>query len=286
MVSGCVRDGVDECPEGSVRLNFFAERFRNRSLNPLDDREDIFTDRIGHFRYYLYKDGVLNKQGMIEKFEKATINSYSMEFSQLEYGEYEMVVVANCTKTALSGDAASSANLVLTYPGCGDTEDFFSAVFPFTVNSAEKKEYDIGLLRAHGVIRYTFVNMPSDISDIDIVMENVSSEKWITGDYKNIYKASQRYIVVPLNRQTADEEGYIMGTFPTLPDGRSSYYLNLYRQGETEPFRSELISDNLTIARNQLLDIAVTFNNGNISYEILLDSSWNGSSSGGATEIQ
>lgn len=283
-LSGCLKDGVNECPGTDIRINFYVEKFANRSSNPLDDTEEKFCDRIGHFRYYLYQNNTLYAQGMVEEFDTSTGNYYYLDYSQLEYGDYQIIVVGNCTKKALSGDTSDPANLVLTYPGCTETEDFFSAEFKFTVNSPEAKKYDVGLLRTQGVIRYTFINMPSEISELDIIMENVSSEKWITGDYKNACQAFQNYNLTTLTGRTA-EDGYIMGSFPTLSGEKSSFYLNLYREGETEPFRSELISNDLTVTRNQLLDIAVTFNDGNISYEILLDSSWGGTSPGGETGI-
>ena len=181
-LSGCVKDGVEECPAGTVQLHFFVEKFRNKSLNPLDDREAKFCDRVGHIRYYLYKDGTLIRNQIVDQFQDVGSNCYSLSLPDLEYGDYEMVLVANCTKRALSGDPVKSSNLLLTYPGSSDTEDFFTAVFPFTVNSNEAKEYEVGLLRTHGVVRYTFLNMPSDVYDFEVVMENVGNEKWISGD--------------------------------------------------------------------------------------------------------
>lgn len=285
FLSGCVKDGLDECPEGTVRLNLFVEKFRNKSQNPLDDYEDNFNDRVGHLRYYLYRNGVLKQQGIIDKFAKASGPSYAFDFQNLEYGSYNMVIVANCTKTALSGDQAIADNLLLTYPGVADTEDFFTAVFPFEVESNDMAEYNVGLLRTHGVIRYTFKNMPADISDIEMVMKNVSSEKWVTGDYKNACEAASRYVIVPLAKQATDD-GYIVSTFPSLTGARSAYYLHVYRNKEITPYMMHLVSDTLTVTRNQLLDIAVTFNNGGLSFEIDLDSKWDGSSSGGETGLE
>jgi len=285
ILQSCVKDGMDECPEGDVRIHLFVEKFRNKSQNPLDDYENNFNDVVGQLRYYLYKDKVLKEQGIIDNFTKAATPSYTFNLSALEYGDYNMVIVANSTKTALSGDAAIADNLVLTYPGCADTEDYFTAVFPFKVNSNEVTEYNVGLLRTHGVIRYTFNNMPSDISDIEVVMQNVSSEKWVTGDYKKVYEASQKYVIIPLEKKAATDD-YVIGTFPSLTGQKSAYYLQMYRNNEVTPYMRHLITDTLTVTRNQLLDIAVTFNRGEISFEIDLDSKWDGSSDGGETGIE
>lgn len=286
LFSACVKDGEDLCPPaGSVNINFFVEKFRNKSENPLDDREDDFSSRVNHLRYFIYKNGELYNQGIIDKFPKASIPSYTFQFRGLEYGSYNMVVVANSTREALSGEPINADNLLLTYPGCLDTEDYFTAVFPFDVESDEIKEYEVGLMRTHGVIRYTFKNMPDNITDMEIVMKNVSSKKWVTGDYGTAYEAARSYQIIPLTKQATSED-YIMGTFPTLSDGQSTYYLNLYRERETTPYISQMITDDLIVRRNQLLDIAVTFNDGYISFEIDLDSDWGGSSSGGEIGIE
>lgn len=285
VISGCVKDGLDECPEGNVRLHFFVEKFQNKSQNPLDARELNFYDRVTHLRYFLYKDNILKEQGVMDKFAKTSGASYDFDLQNLEYGNYKMVVVANCSKTALTGDPAVVENLLLTFPGCLDTEDYLTAVFPFTVNSNAVTDYDVGLLRAHGVIRYTFKNMPSDVSDIEVVMKNVSNQKWITGDYENACQANRKYTLIPLKKQASNED-YVIGTFPTLPGEQSAYYLNVYRNNESEPYVQHLVSDDLTVTRNQLLDIAVTFNDGGISFEISFNSDWDGSRPGGETELE
>lgn len=284
IISGCIRDGLDECSEGNVRINLFVEKFRNMSQNPLDNYEDNFNDRVGHLRYFLYRNETLIDQGVINQFTRSSNPSHTFDLHNIEYGSYQMVIVANCTKDALSGDPSIIDNLLLTYPGCEHTEDFFTATFSFVVESNDIIEYDVGLLRTHGVIRYTFKNLPDDISDIEMVMKNVSSEKWIAGDYKNVCEASRKYSI-SLSRQDA-EEGYIVGTFPTLGGDRSAYHLNVYRNNEESPYITHVVTDALTVTRNQLLDIAVTFNNGELDFEIDLDSKWDGSSPGGETGLE
>lgn len=286
LFSGCVKDGEDPCPPaGSVKIDFFVEKFRNKSENPLDDREEDFYSRVNHLRYFIYKEGELYDHGILNNFARVVSPSYSFQFTELDYGDYNMVVVANCTKEALTGDPSNADNLLLTFPGCADTEDYFTAVFPFSVESDEQKKYEVGLLRTHGVIRYTFKNMPDHITDMEIVIKNVSQEKWVTGDYKTTYEASRQYIVVPLDKKIANDD-YIMGTFPTLTNEKSAYYLNLYREREATPYISQMITDDIIVRRNQLLDIAVTFNDGYLSFEIDLDSDWDGSSSGGEVGIE
>lgn len=286
VLFGCVRDGVDECPAGDIRLHFFVEKFQNKSQNPLDDREDVFSNVVGHLRYYLYKDGSLFREGMVSDFNITRSNCYSMEYTDLEYGSYEMVVIANCTQEALEGDCTDPTNLVLTYPGCEHTEDYFTSVFAFDVKSDQSMDYEVGLSRVQGASRYTFKNIPEEIDHIEIIVDNVSHQKWVKGDYENSCTASQKYTIIPLTRMQS-LEGYVIKSFPTLSNEYSTFYLNLYTGDSEEPYRQEVISGDLSIIRNQLLDLEVTFDNeSGISFEILLDNSWEGSSPGGETGIQ
>ena len=284
LLTGCIKDGEELCPpEPKVKLHFFAEKFRNASQNPLDDREDIFCDRVTHLRYFLYKDNQLIENKVIDNLKDKSSNCFSLSYDNLAYGNYKMVVVANAVNTLLEGDQSNADNLYIAYPGFSNTEDYFTAVFPFTVNSDEAKEYEVGLLRAHGVIRYTFDNLPSDITGVEVVMTNVHSEKWVTGDYKKACEANHTFIMKSGLRAETDGN-FVIGTFPTPANERSAYQMNLYRNGEDAPYFSQVISDTLTVVRNQLLEIATTFNEGNVSFEVVLDSDWDGSLPGGIGE--
>lgn len=284
LLSSCIKEGEVECP--TIRIRFYAEKFQNKSQNPLDDREQKFCDRINHVRYYLYKENQLIEEQVIDKMDNTASDCFTLQYDNLDHGNYELVVVGNSTKAALTGDPFQSSNLLITYSGCSDTEDYFSAVFPFTVNSNESKEYEVGLLRAHGVVRYTFLNMPENITDFEVFMTNVGLEKWITSDYKNVVEATQRFRISPSTRQETTDMGYVIGTFPTATDQRSAFTLNLYSDGAESPYFSRMISDTLSVTRNQLLDIVTTFNDGNVSFEVILDNDWNGSLPGAEVEIQ
>lgn len=284
ILSGCIKDGEELClPEPKVRLHFFAEKFRNASQNPLDDKEAKFCDRINHLRYFLYKENQLIEEKVVDNFANKDINCFVLEYDKLEYGNYKVVMVGNTVNTSLKGDPANADNLHLVFPGCHNTEDFFTAVFPFTVNSDETKEYEVGLLRAQGVIRYTFHNLPSDVSEVEVIMKNVGSEKWITGAYAKACEADYKFVMNSSLRAITDGD-YVIGTFPTPTNEKSVYHMNLYRKGDTEPYFSQMISDTLTVVRNQLLEIATTFSEGNVSFEVILDSDWDGSLPGGIGE--
>jgi len=289
FLSGCIKDGMIECPpesEANIVLEFYAEKFQNASQNALDDREENFCDRIEHIRYYLYKDGVLIEDSIVTEFDKTANSCFTMELDSLEYGQYEMVVVGNSTRNALTGDSVNASNLVITYPGSTDTEDFFTAVFPFTVNSQDSKTYEVGLYRAHGVIRYHFINVPEDLSEVEVLVSNVGSEKWVKGNYINVVDATQLYAITQTaTRADIEDNALLIGTFPTPQNEFSEYHLSLYRKGETSPYFSSMIADTLQVVRNQLIDIVTTFNNGNVDFEIYMDNEWDGSLWGGIGEV-
>lgn len=288
MMSGCIKDGLKECPESDITIRLYAERFQNSSENPLDDIENVFTERVTHLRYYLYKDGQMVGEKILPDlltFRNTSNKAYTLGFDALEYGNYELVVVGNCTKNGLSGNPARINNLLLTYAGCANTEDYFTAVFPFTVNSNDPATYDVGLSRVHGVILYRFVNLPENITAVGVSMENVSNEKWIYGSYANRARAEQQYSVIHPTSEVGKPVGsddFVMGTFPTLSGEKSAYHLSLFREDELLPYSTLLISDTLNVRRNQLLEVIATFRSEyEVDFEINLDTRWDGFNSGG-----
>jgi len=120
---------------------------------------------------------------------------------------------------------------------------------------------------------------------LGVDMENVGLQKWVTGDYRDTFIANRRFDIIPVTRQAATED-YIIGTFPTVTDGYSTFRLSLFREGEEKAYLSQMISDNLTVVRNQLLEISVNYEDGEFSFEVTMDSSWNGSSSGGEVGLE
>jgi len=301
LMHSCVEDGEMPCPPeptvdpttGDALLNLYVERFQNPSQDPLNDVEPNFSDRITHLRYYLYgnatqtrvDDYSLVKEDIITTVQSNDQDFYPLEFKELPAGDYKLLIVGNCVKTILQGDKISADNLHLIFPGCADTEDFFSTAYSFTVKADEVKEDKVGLLRMHGVVRYAFNNLPEDVTHVEVIMEDVSNQKWLTGDYKESCKANLRYAMIPVTRATSED--YVMGSFPTLTDGRSTLHVNFYKTEGDDIYLTQMVSDELTVVRNQLLDVVLDYNdNGQISMEVTLNNKWGGSTSGGETEIQ
>lgn len=284
ILAGCVKENLDPCPVGNVRVNVYAEKFRNVSENAMDNVETRFTDRIGHLRYFLYQEGRLKEEGIVSDLSAVNGAFYTLSWQNLDFGDYQLVLVCNSTAHALTGDESSADNLLLTYPGADLTEDYFSAVFPFKVDCDCNSEYNVGLSRMQGVVRYTFKNLPSDLTDIGIGMKGMTSRKYITGDYEGEGNVTYNYLIIPV--RAAADPNFSIAVFPTLAGKRAAFSMKLYRNHEPAPYYDRMITDTLRIRRNQLLDIATSFSNGEISFEILMDSSWDGSVPGGDTDIE
>ena len=96
--------------------------------------------------------------------------------------------------------------------------------------------------------------------------------------------------LIPVENFTraANEEkdiSVVLGTFPTTTGMHSVYRLSLYRNGETSPSYNETVTDALTVRRNQLLDISTRFTGDIPSFEIRVNTTWDGTNSGGETDI-
>lgn len=284
ILAGCIKEDLDPCPLGRVKVNVYAEKFQNFSENAMDNVEGSIKDRIRHLRYYLYREGKMEQKGIVSDWSAVNGAFYALTWEGLEWGDYELILVGNSTKNALSGDENIADNLVLTYPGNELTEDYFAAVLPFTVNCDCELEFNTALSRLQSVVRYTFKNIPADLTDIEVEMSRLATKKYITGSYEGEGSAVKKYAVLPVRAETA--AGFIIGTFPTLMDTKAVLNMKLYRNHEVEPYYNQVVTDTLKVKRNQLLDIITTFSDGKIDFEVRIDGSWDGFAPGGDTEIE
>ena len=276
IMASCVRDGADPCPVGTLKLNLFVEKFRNVSEDPLNDKEENFYSRVNHLQYYLYKDGEFVEKMSIP-LTTGTNSHYPITLKELPYGDYEIAFVANSTKNALTGDNKVCDNLVLQYQGSENTEDYFTWIETFTVDSEDEKQKDVGLLRTQGVVRYKFYNMPPFINKFKVSLDNVHYEKRIKGDYEKTGEMAQAFTKASI----VDEDEFLSVAFPTPRKEASKGYIYLYEDGnEDTPYFTVQVNDTI-VKRNHMINIESTFNNGNIDVEVSLDTEWNGTVPGG-----
>lgn len=283
LFSACIRETLDPCPVGDVKIKIYVEKFQSVTHNYQMDMEASFNTRIKDMHYFLFKDNALLEENRISDSSPYTTPAYTFERQGLEFGDYCLVVVSNCS-AYVGGNTPSE--IFFTYAGVDNKEDYFATCFPFTVDCDCQTEYNTYLERVHGVIRYTFENVPEHMTGIEMTMTNLGDKKMIDGDYSGRMEMVKR---IPVGTQTrAGKDGnmtVVIGTFPTTTGERSAYKLRLYKNNEDKPWYDETVTDTLTVRRNQLLDIATRFTGDTPSFEVLINTSWGGSNSGGNTDI-
>lgn len=287
-LGGCINETLDACPPepgnppetGHAKINLYVEKFRNASADPLAAREDAFNLRLQDICYYLYQGDRLIGQGVADDLTPYSAPAYVFDFPSLAWGDYTLVAMSNCrAEGLLSGTGADRNEFMLHYPGADTTGDYFTCVFPFTVDCNCELSFDAALQRAHGVVRSRFVNLPGNITAAEVTLDRVYGQKTVCGDYGgDPVTATHRFGIAPVTRAAAPD--YVIGTFPTVAGQHSTYRLKLYAGDSGEPVFDREIPDTLQIARNQLTEITTTFHTDAqehiVSFEVTFDTGWDG----------
>lgn len=284
LFAGCIHESLDPCPVGDVKVNIYVEKFQTVTHNYDTDMEAAFNTRIQDIHYFLFKDNALIEEGRIADCSSYMSPPYTFQRQGLEFGDYCLAMVSNCS--AYVGGSAP-ADLFFTYAGVDNKEDYFAVCFPFTVDCDCQTEYNAYMERTHGVVRYTFSNVPADISGIEMTMTNVGNKKLIDGDYSGQMEVTKRVPVSAVTRAVTDNNDITvtLGTFPTTTGMRSAYRLRLYKNEGGEPWYDGTVTDTLTVRRNQLLNIATRFTEETSPFEVSVNTTWDGSISGGGTDV-
>lgn len=284
LFAGCIRETLDPCPTGDIKVNIYVEKFQAVTHDYGTDMEASFNTRIKDVHYCLFKDNALIEEGRIMDCTAFVAPPYTFERKGLDFGDYCLILVSNCS-AFIGGNAPT--DLFFNYGGVNNKEDHFAVCFPFRIDCDCQSEYNAYMERAHGVIRYTFSDIPADLSGIEITITNVGNKKIIDGEYTGQIEVVKFIPVTPNTRANNKENSLtaVLGTFPTATGLQSAYRIRLFKNGENEPYYNETVTDKLTIQRNQLLDIMTRFTGDIPSFEIRLDTKWDGSNSGGNTDI-
>lgn len=284
VLSGCVKETLDPCPVGNVKLNVYVEKFQTNSSNPSDGIEESFNKRIHDLHYYLYRNGMLICDTVLSGVTNVADPYYSLLFENLDFGEYRLLLVANSDPTVLKGDAKVADEVYIQYPGAEETDDYFTEDFRFSVECDCTSEYTAKLKRAHGVVRSVVKHLPQGISEVEITLDGVNSQKHTNSGYSNNIKVTKRY---PVNEtETGQAIHFILGTFPT-PEGQpATYEIKFFASGQSAPVYTQRIEKNLIVQRNQLTEVVSDFVDGTIQFEIKMDSQWNDFIDGGGIVIQ
>ncbi|MCC8172450.1 MAG: hypothetical protein LIP00_11865 [Parabacteroides sp.] len=291
-LGACINETLDPCPPepgnppetGHVKIDLYVEKFRNASDDPLASREAAFNLRLQDICYYLYQGDRLIGQGVVNDLSAYSAPAYVFDFSSLAWGDYTLVAMSNCQAAGvLTGTGADRNEFMLHYPGADSTADFFTCVFPFTVNCNCEQTFEAALQRAHGVVRSRFVNLPGNITAAEVTLDRVYGQKTVCGDYGgDPIEATRHFRITPVTRAAAPD--YVTGTFSTVAGQHSTYRLRLYAGDSAEPVFDRAIPDTLQIERNQLTEITTTFHTDAqehiVSFEVTFDTGWDGTTEG------
>lgn len=280
ILSGCIKEDLEPCPAGNVRIKLYVEKFQADPTETFAAAEPHFGDCVDQLRYYLYKEGVVMEQGLLPDCASCRDSAYVFHRSGLDFGNYKLVLVANCENGALTGDPG---DWIIVYPGVDQTDDYLTASLPFTVDCNCELSFRTLLERMHGVIRYSFEQLPADITALEMRMTSVGSRKHLEGDYEAVTEVTKR-VDLPASGG-AEQVNVVIGTFPTPAGRHSAYYLSLYKKGQTAPVYNDLVTDTLTVVRNQLLEIRTRFNHLYPSFEVNVNTQWDGSLPAGGVEV-
>lgn len=275
LLSGCVKETLDECPTGDVRVKAYVEKFQTNTADPSKDVEDSFNKRIHDLHYYLYRDNRLIRDSILADAGMVTNPHYALEFGTLDFGDYRLVLIANGEATTVPGNDG----LFIQYPGVKDAEDYFIGNFAFSVDCDCTSEYEMKLKRVHGVLQSVLHGLPAQISEVEVTLRGVNSQAGIDDKYSSITDVTKRYSLENIAHDQAIR--LVMGTFPTPGDETAVYEIKFFTSSGTAPVYTQVIKDKVKIKRNQLTTVESDFRDGGFHFEVKVDRPWNDYIEGG-----
>ncbi|MCP9612184.1 hypothetical protein [Coprobacter tertius] len=282
IIYSCVHEDLDKCKTADVVVNVYVEKFGASTLSP-EDSEANFKTRIKKFRYFFYKDGVLQKQGIVSDFISSDSPYYIFSYSGLDPGDYRLIVIANCDDDVLSGDPSDIDKYLIVYPGVDKCGDYFALNFPFTINCDCDMRYNAYLQRLHSVVNFSFSQIPSYLTALEISLDNVGLNRFMRGDYNGHISISKRIMLQEMTKKNI-ASNLLVGVYPTLPNEYATYKLKAFTDNADIPCFEAVIKDNLPLIRNQLLHINTSLNN-DLDFTVTVDTRWDGSINGGETDL-
>lgn len=286
VAASCVEEDLDACPPegGGVAVTLRVEKFQTRPPYAPNDLEENFAARIHSLDYLLYADGELIEQGRLADAPGTAGDSYVFRHDPLPFGSYRAVFAANVSPRIMTGRAETPENYFITYRGEKEGDDHFRADLPFEVTCPCSNEFETVLRRVYGVARFRFENLPAEIEAVEVSLDNVGERIPLCGDPDKSCEVTKRVSTADL---AARSTGTVtLGTFPTLPGGKTSWRLKLYGRENDAPVYDRLVTDTLHIESNRLVELTARFkNSGEIEFRVDMDTTWDGSNEGSGGEI-
>lgn len=282
-LAGCVKETLDKCPEGNVRVNVYAEKFQTNSSDVTSDIEDQIGKRIDFMHCILYRDDDYVLDTVIEGVSGVKDSHLPVDFRQLPFGNYNLVIIGNCLPETMGGDFHLRDGMLLLYPGADKAEDMFATVVPFTVDCDCSTEFSTKLRRLMGVVRCEMNGLADDVSEIEVIFHNINSQCGKDGIFSLPIDINKRVKII--RTRSTEPQSVLLGVFPTVSDKPASYEIKFYAEGQTEPTFSKVMSDKINILRNQYVELISDFSKGEVQFTIRLDTQWDDHMQGGEVEI-
>lgn len=282
LLPGCWKEDLSKCWKGDVVVSVYAEKFQVSN----NDIEDVLSKRVKALHYFLYRDGVLVENKIVNDFKDIQSSGYPLKWNKLPFGNYKLLVVANAEDNqAIGGDINDPGKVKIIYPGADRTSDLFTSAYDFTLDCDCGFVGETVLKRIQGVIQYEFKNVPKNITEVEVTVDQLGTECGV--DTLTIYNTpfSLTYRT-PIDPSSTDGTcSFAIGMLPTLPDCVSTLKLKLYSDHDPDYVVYEsLITDTARVERNQLLKVTSTFPEegilGNISFGVIVNPKWDGSNNG------
>lgn len=283
-LSGCVKETLDPCPSGNVRIKVYAEKFQTNSSEAGKDCEESFSTRIKFLHCILYKGSSYVMDTTVSDVSAVSGPYLDFGIPNLDFGNYQLVVIGNCSPDAMRGDIHIPGDLSLLYSGVDATEDLFAASLDFTVDCNCTQEFETKLRRLQGVVRCKITNIPDAATEAEVILHGVNSKLGKGGLYSTNIDISRRIPVEKLNRSNTKDLDIILGTFPTSPQQPASYELKLYNSGHAVMF-DQVMTTQVNVIRNQLVELVTDFSDGTLRFEIIVDGKWEDYVNGGEIEV-
>lgn len=268
---GCIKESLKECPpeSGNVRINIYAEKFQTHSDAPTSDTEETIGRRIQNLKTYLYEEnGRLIDSATVSSFEGS---HYTFESPTLGFGNYRIEVIANGLHD-LQGDPRNPGSLYIQYPGAAETEDYFAVSYPFTIDCNCTSDFNTKLRRLQGVVVCHFNNIPAETQAIEVNLNPVNSRKALQADYSNPIEVTRKIFLTPeTSRRSLD---IVVGCFPGNTGQNVTYTLRLFNAGNVAPDFERVISREVRIEPNDLVELVVSFNDNSFDFDIHIDRNW------------
>lgn len=283
LATACIEEDLDACPPegGALEITLRAEKFRARPPYEPADVEEDFARRIRSLDYLLYADGRLVRTGSIADLQPADRGGYLFRSEALPFGTYRFAVAANGSERSMGGSTESPERRWFVYGA--DDGDYFRGDLLFEVTCPCRNAFETVLERVRGVVRFRFENLPDEIDAVEVSLDNLGERMPLAGDPQQAVTVTRRIAAADLRARTAGN--YVLGTFPTLPGRKTAWRLRLFEAGASAPVYDRVVTDTLTVERNQLLELSTRFSDGGIDFTIRIDTSWDGSNDGGGEVV-